>query len=247
MNSNNVKLLLVLLIVALIAAPYYFVIMPLMEKNEAIEKEITALQAEKSRLEAHVAHVDEYQQGVREYAEQIGVLLTPYPKSLPQEAAILFLDRTERHIPMRLDSAGFSARATEEVTRAKALPEGEEGVATTPAADDGAASAGLLMGTPLTSIKGDLTLSYQAEYKEFKDFLAFIRSYPERMLITRLSANFGKERSRVEGTLSLTMYAIDGEGRPEVEVVNPGFDTGSRNIFIPAPGEPSIPQAIGGE
>lgn len=104
-------------------------------------------------------------------------------------------------------------------------------------------SFGELVREPEEGIKGMCASSqilYSVNYKNFKEFLAYVQNYKDRMVISSLSAVYTGELDLVTGSLTLEQYAIAGEERKPVRLVKPSISEGSSNIFMQASGIASV-------
>ena len=92
------------------------------------------------------------------------------------------------------------------------------------------------LGLGLTGIQTQTRFAYDAGYEEFKDFLKYIADYHDRMVITELEASYSGEMNLVSGNLTLSQYALKGEGRNAVQFLEPNMIQGTTNVFKQASG-----------
>ena len=238
LSERDKKLLLVLVLVAVICLPYFFIIQPYMDKNNQIATEITELQSQKRYLEDLTLNEDVYAQAAKDVVVLTQELLSRFPSDIPQEASILFINNTEKAIPIRLHQVTFgedvSAQITSEATEEQVEAvegemgwEGDEGVIEE--VTETVAISGNLAGTAT-----ETKFSFEAGYKEYKDFLNFILNYNDRMVITGMTATYGMDV--VTGSFTLKQYAIKGDSRPPVSFLEPNLMHGTTNVFMQAAG-----------
>lgn len=238
LNEKDKKLLLVLIIVAIIFLPYFFIIQPLMDKNTRIEAEIKELQGQKSYLEELTLSQDVYGEASKEIAVLEQELLSRFPSDIPQEAGILFINNTEKTIPIRLHQVTFGDDVAAQITSSADAAQID---AIEQQTGDVTNDEVIEEVTETVAISGDLAgkstetqFSFEAGYKEYKDFLNYILNYNDRMVITDMTATFGMDG--VSGSFTLKQYAISGENRPPVKFLEPNLMHGTTNVFLQAAG-----------
>lgn len=240
LSERDRKLLLILVIVIIVCAPYFFVIQPLMDKVDSLGKEISDLNAQVKYREELALMEEEYGKAAEQMAAMETELLSKFPSDLPQEASILFIHNTEQMIPISLYQVAFGDDVAAQVTSAaeeQAIEdvEAETGDTTqTEVIEDNTQTTSLGLG--LTGIQTQTRFAYDAGYEEFKDFLKYIADYHDRMVITELEASYSGEMNLVSGNLTLSQYALKGEGRNTVQFLEPNMIQGTTNVFKQASG-----------
>ncbi|MGN0388267.1 MAG: type II secretion system protein GspM [Suilimivivens sp.] len=240
LSERDKKLLLILVIVIIVCVPYFFIIQPLMDKVDNLGKEISDLNAQVKYREELALMEEEYGKAAEQMAEMETELLSKFPSDLPQEASILFIHNTEQMIPISLYQVAFGDDVAAQVTSAaeeQAIEdvEAETGDTTqTEVIEDNTQTTSLGLG--LTGIQTQTRFAYDAGYEEFKDFLKYIADYHDRMVITELEASYSGEMNLVSGNLTLSQYALKGEGRNAVQFLEPNMIQGTTNVFKQASG-----------
>ena len=240
LSERDRKLLLILVIVIIVCAPYFFVIQPLMDKVDSLGKEISDLNAQVKYREELALMEEEYGKAAEQMAAMETELLSKFPSDLPQEASILFIHNTEQVIPISLYQVAFGDDVAAQVTstaeeQAIEDVEAETGDTTqTEVIEDNTQTTSLGLG--LTGIQTQTRFAYDAGYEEFKDFLKYIADYHDRMVITELEASYSGEMNLVSGNLTLSQYALKGEGRNAVQFLEPNMIQGTTNVFKQASG-----------
>jgi len=223
MTDQQKKLLLFLLIGAIVAIPYFFIIQPQMERADFLRSEIRTLEQRRAILEGHRDKMPEYQVALGEMHLMKNEYFAHYPSELPQEATILFIDATEKRLPITMKQIGLSADTLSPVTSANSANAHA-------AVMEIASNEPLIEG--LNGIKNTTALSYECSYENFKRFLKYIEEYKSRIVIPNMSISFNEETGMVSGSLTLIQYAIDGEGRDRVISKDPFMQLGTPNIFV---------------
>lgn len=240
LSERDKKLLLILVIVIIVCVPYFFVIQPLMDKVDNLGKEISDLNAQVKYREELALMEEEYGKAAEQMAAMETELLSKFPSDLPQEASILFIHNTEQMIPISLYQVAFGDDVAAQVTSAaeeQAIEdvEAETGDTTqTEVIEDNTQTTSLGLG--LTGIQTQTRFAYDAGYEEFKDFLKYIADYHDRMVITELEASYSGEMNLVSGNMTLSQYALKGEGRNAVQFLEPNMIQGTTNVFKQASG-----------
>lgn len=240
LSERDKKLLLILVIVIIVCVPYFFIIQPLMDKVDNLGKEISDLNAQVKYKEELALMEEEYGKAAEQMAAMETELLSKFPSDLPQEASILFIHNTEQMIPISLYQVAFGDDVAAQVTSAAeeqaiADVEAETGDTTqTEVIEDNTQTTSLGLG--LTGIQTQTRFAYDAGYEEFKDFLKYIADYHDRMVITELEASYSGEMNLVSGNLTLSQYALKGEGRNAVQFLEPNMIQGTTNVFKQASG-----------
>jgi hypothetical protein len=237
-TPGQIKLLLVILIVAVLGLPYYLVVMPARQASASLQNSISSLQTEKANLEAARLREPEYIAGIAENEKKANEILKRYPRALPQEASVLFIVATEELIPgLRLDSVSFGTPSDKQITGVIIDEYGN--AVPVESGEDAAIDANVTVtpiGAILTAATMDLNFNYSVGYSEFKDFFSYILAYDERRVIKNISVNFDPANQRVMGNFALSIFAVNGPGRPPVVIAAPDFELGARNIFLQARG-----------
>ena len=240
LSERDKKLLLILVIVIIVCVPYFFIIQPLMDKVDSLGKEISDLNAQVKYREKLALMEEEYGKAAEQMAAMETELLSKFPSDLPQEASILFIHNTEQVIPISLYQVAFGDDVAAQVTstaeeQAIEDVEAETGDTTqTEVIEDNTQTTSLGLG--LTGIQTQTRFAYDAGYEEFKDFLKYIADYHDRMVITELEASYSGEMNLVSGNLTLSQYALKGEGRNAVQFLEPNMIQGTTNVFKQASG-----------
>lgn len=240
LSDRDKKLLLVLVIVIIICIPYFFVIQPLIEKSEKLDKEIADLESKLSYQEELALREEEYGAASEQLAMLEEDLLAKFPSDLPQEASLLFIHNTEQLIPISLYQVSFGDDVAAQITsasEAQAIADVEEATGDTTnneVIEDNTTAQSI--GGGLTGLEAQTRFAYDASYDQFKDFLKYIADYHHRMVITELEASYSGEVEMVSGNLTLKQYALIGDERDGVQIQEPDMVQGSTNVFKQASG-----------
>lgn len=240
LTEKDKNLLLILAVIAAFCLPLVLLVQPAMNKCEALTREISELQSRKSYLDQIVAAGSTYQEEAENIAVKKEELMNRFPSDIPQEASLLFMDNTEKKIPISLYQVGFGEDVAMQMTSAPTQEAIDQVEADTGDVTDDSVYADTTSQTAVTSgltgISTSTDFSYTAGYEEFKEFLDYIENYNDRMVITSLTASYAMDMNQVNGNFTLIQYALKGEDRNPVSFLEPEMIQGTNNIFMQASG-----------
>lgn len=240
LTEKDKNLLLMLAVIAAFCLPLVLLVQPAMNKCEALTREISELQSRKSYLDQIVAAGSTYQEEAENIAVKKEELMNRFPSDIPQEASLLFMDNTEKKIPISLYQVGFGEDVAMQMTSAPTQEAIDQVEADTWDVTDDSVYADTTSQTAVTSgltgISTSTDFSYTAGYEEFKEFLDYIENYNDRMVITSLTASYAMDMNQVNGNFTLIQYALKGEDRNPVSFLEPEMLQGTNNIFTQASG-----------
>ena len=240
LTEKDKNLLLILAVIATFCLPLVLLVQPAMNKCEALTREISELQSRKSYLDQIVAAGSTYQEEAENITVKKEELMNRFPSDIPQEASLLFMDNTEKKIPISLYQVGFGEDVAMQMTSAPTQEAIAQVEADTGDVTDDSVYADTTSQTAVTSgltgISTSTDFSYTAGYEEFKEFLDYIENYNDRMVITSLTASYAMDMNQVNGNFTLIQYALKGEDRNPVSFLEPEMIQGTNNIFTQASG-----------
>lgn len=240
LTEKDKNLLLILAVIAAFCLPLVLLVQPAMNKCEALTHEISELQSRKSYLDQIVAAGSTYQEEAENIAVKKEELMNRFPSDIPQEASLLFMDNTEKKLPISLYQVGFGEDVAMQMTSAPTQEAIDQVEADTGDVTDDSVYADTTSQTAVTSgltgISTSTDFSYTAGYEEFKEFLDYIENYNDRMVITSLTASYAMDMNQVNGNFTLIQYALKGEDRNPVSFLEPEMIQGTNNIFTQASG-----------
>ena len=240
LTEKDKNLLLILAVIAAFCLPLVLLVQPAMNKCEALTREISELQSRKSYLDQIVAAGSTYQEEAENIAVKKEELMNRFPSDIPQEASLLFMDNTEKKLPISLYQVGFGEDVAMQMTSAPTQEAIDQVEADTGDVTDDSVYADTTSQTAvasgLTGISTSTDFSYTAGYEEFKEFLDYIENYNDRMVITSLTASYAMDMNQVNGNFTLIQYALKGEDRNPVSFLEPEMIQGTNNIFTQASG-----------
>ncbi len=240
-NSREIKLILFLIIIVIGALSFFLYIQPTLEESRVIEDEIAALTTRKEQLTRWAADANGYREEIEATVEKEQEFFSRYPTELLQEDSLLFMAEAERVVPIGLYQVGFGEDVAAQITseaEAQAIEEVEEATgmedSTPEVIRDTTETTSL--GNGLQSITTTTRFTFTARYDDFKEFLEYILTYKDRMVIYDISVSYGSDMDLVSGNFTLNQYALTGPDRDPLTVTRPSISQGTTNIFMSAAG-----------
>ncbi len=249
MSSRDKRLLVYLGALLILAAAYFIVGKPFLDKIDALSGEKTQLQQELTEKREAFENKATYEQGIADSEKRIQEIMDRFPEDNADEKSIMFASHAEADIPIWFSQMTFaeetqnlvgggevqSASDTEQeqLEENVAAAEGEE------PSEEGEGSGSRGDGEGVTESRvgeligrdTELGLTFQVEYDNFKKFLAYIRDYEDRIVIKDLDISYNPFSDMVSGNLVLSQYAIIGDDRVLPEVETKVTEKGTDNIF----------------
>lgn len=248
MSDRDKKLLVYLGALIIIAATYFLVGRPFLDKIDQLSAEKTQLEMELNQKRSALENKEMYQQGIEEAATKIQSIIDQFPEDNSDEKSIMFVSHAEADIPAWFNQIKFAEETkmmvkgeeTESASDVEAAAEQEavaaaegETVDTTDASQtpDAGSERGNSGVGDLMYRDTQIGLSFQTQYDGFKNMLAYIRDYEDRMVIRDIDIVYNKAAGLVSGTLVLSQYALLGPDRILPEVETDVSNLGTSNVF----------------
>ncbi len=241
-SERDKKLLLILAFVAMAVLPYFLLIQKVVEKNDALQKENDALRARRSELQGYAAAQPTYISETERMIAEADEILKCFPSEYEQEADLMFLNKVETHIPILLTQVAFG-----EDTSAKMVSEGDrEQINEVEEEMDWESTDGehieqnieeKAVAADLIQQKVTTTYNYSASYEGYGQFLNYLKSYKDRMVVSNMTATYRDDVDRVTGSFTLLEYALVGTGRDNFEFNPPDYRQGSNCLFMESTGK----------
>ena len=249
MSDRDKKLLIDLGALVILAAAYFLVGKPYLDKIDSLSNEKNQLQSELSQKREAYENKETYEQGIAEAKEKINKIIEEFPEDNSDEKSIMFASHAEADIPIWFSQIKFaeetkkmingeevqsaSEEEAEQLEENVEMAEGEEDSAGESENDSEAGETGGSTGiSDLMYRDTELGLSFQTQYDGFKKLLTYIRDYEDRIVIKQIDVSYGDMTGLVTGTMVLSQYAILGPDRILPEVETGVEDLGTDIIFM---------------
>ena len=211
-SDRDKKLIVILLIAAVIALPYVFLIKPTGEKQAALEGEIATLQSRYDALCALNAQREFYLEEIDRLTAERETLIESYAPGIRQENIIMFLRDIELTFPMDMSAIGFGYNMV------------------TPISAETVDAEGNVIGA-IDAIKNQTTITYKCDYETIKKFLDFTLTNEYRMVVSSVTISYDPGTGKVGGAIILDQFAITGDGRVLPPADIPAMEHGNESIF----------------
>ncbi len=246
MSDRDKKLLVYLGALIILAAAYFLVGQPYLDKIDQQSGEKAALESELREKREAFENKPMYEQGIAEAQEKIDAIMAEFPEDNSDEKSIMFASHAETDIPIWFNQMRFaeetkmmisgqeeSASDVEQeqleenvaAAEGEAVPEGGEEV---PEAGGQRGGTGI---SELMYRDTELGLNFECKYDGFKKLLAYIRDYKDRLVIKEIEVTYSDTTGLVAGTMTLSQWAVLGPNRELPEVETDVDSLGTENVF----------------
>ncbi len=210
-KDRDVKILLLLLVVAIVVLPYVFFIKPTNEKIDSLTAEIQTLSERQAYLQVLDQNRDYYLKSIEVLNSARDKLIENYPGGIKQENTIVFLRNLELTNPLSMLVISFGDVGSIPVADAYVDQNGEEHEA-------------------LTALAQTNTINFVGTYEDMKTMLAFFNNYEERMVVSAISMD-KNQAGLLEGTFVVNQYAVLGTGKELAPAKIPAVEHGVVDVF----------------
>ncbi len=249
MSTRDKKLLVYLGALIILAAAYFLIGKPFLDKIDGLSNERTQLDATLREKREAYENQDMYKAGVESAHAEIQKIMDQFPEDNTDEKSIMFIHSAERDIPIWVSKIQFASETQnlmsgEEVQSASDVEQQqiEENVASAEGEGETVGESESGRGSEQTqqsSVAGlvardtELGVEFASQYDEFKKFLGYIRDYEDRIVIKDVELSYDQYSGLVHGNMVLSQYAILGEGRILPDVATGVDRLGTDNVFQP--------------
>ena len=216
--SDRDKKLVILLLIAAILGGSYWGFTKLSEKNKQYEADVRAYSIKYSDLVNKNANKKTYEADIVENTAAFNKVLSDFNTSLSQEQTLVFLSAVEKNTGVWLMQQ--SLESVSQVYQFGRI------TSTNPAK-----SGQRVYVTDNVGISTKTNVSYECSYDQLKDVLTYLRENGKKVTINSMSYTYAPALDKVTGTMSLSLYAIQGSERAPQEVDLREVFVGTDNIF----------------
>ena len=220
-NMNNMKYVFILIGVLALLASYFLVFTKYSTKNDEISDEIKVLKEDRDRLVDMNNNKGGIEKKTKEVNEMVNQELGKYDGGLSYKAEIIDAYNITQDVENQITKMDFKDNQTEEENYTfgqitSANPNGYSGDM-----------------TKYTSEKMSYSITTVSNYDQIKKTLKKVSDASgKRKVIKSISIKAGNEPDKIQMDLSVTEYAITGEGREPYIVVIPNYLESNENIFF---------------
>lgn len=244
MSERDKKLLVYLGALLIIAAAYFFVAKPYLDKIDKLNVEKSELSVQLNEKINAISKQEEYKNRIDKSKEDIQKIIDKFPEDTSDEKSIMFVVNTEKDVPIWISNMQFAEDTQGLVSGQESASDAEQAALEEKiAANDETYEASESVSSVETVSNNDigldnligkttlLNLTYTTNYSGFKNLLAYVRDYEDRMVISDLSVAFNPEVGTISGNIVLSQYAMLSPDRVLAEIETEVDRLGTSNIF----------------
>lgn len=216
-SDRDKKLLMVLLAVVIVIAAYMLGYQKFAEKTLLYQNESAKLHTVQKDLIEKTQNRAKYEADTAEFKKIYNSVFANYSSSISQDDSLEFLNKVEKITGAWIKGVTFS-EATNIYTFGQVR------------SSNPSANGTSVYKSDYKGYKTTLTISYEAEYSQWKQMINYINNYFSKNAIESMSMSYNVEDGTVTGTISVATYAVVGGDRKHV---SPSFalPVGTDNIF----------------
>ncbi|MDD6798544.1 MAG: hypothetical protein PUE71_09685 [Clostridia bacterium] len=216
-SDRDKKLLMVLLAVVIVIAAYMLGYQKFAEKTLLYQNESAKLHTVQKDLIEKTQNRAKYEADTAEFKKIYNSVFANYSSSINQDDSLEFLNKVEKITGAWIKGVTFS-EATNIYTFGQVR------------SSNPSANGTSVYKSDYKGYKTTLTISYEAEYSQWKQMINYINNYFSKNAIESMSMSYNVEDGTVTGTISIATYAVVGGDRKHV---SPSFalPVGTDNIF----------------
>lgn len=213
-SDRDKKLILFVLLVAIIALPIVLFINPRNKASKELDAQLDELNERYKYLKELSDKQPTYEAEITRLNAERDSLIEGFAGGVLTENTIMFLREIEKSDDhkVRSEVIGFVEDEETPVTEASVDENGNyvEG---------------------LTAIKSTITVDYSGEYPGVVEFLNYIFTYKDKMILSSISMELDEETNLIGGTFILDQYAISGNGKEVERTEIPDMLHGTKRLF----------------
>lgn len=258
MSDRDKKLLIYVGALVILAAAYFLVGKPYLDKYNELTAQKPELESTLAAKQEAYNNQGTYRDGIIQATNRIQQIMDEFPEDNSDEKSIMFAAHAETDVPMWFTKIKFadetkmmingeevqSASDVEAAAEQAQVAEAEAATGEESPAEGESAPAEGGEANPEAEQQADvgingiawrdteIGLDFQTQYAGFKDFLAYLRDYEDRIVVKTIDISYNPEMDMVSGTTVLSQYALLGEDRVLPDVVTDVEDFGTDNIFV---------------
>lgn len=232
-SERDKRIMYVILSIVIITATYFLGFTKFQEKKSEVEESNASLQVEVNNLRSMVSRQAEVEADTEDKSSKADKIYKEFPAEVRTQNAIYQLDKAEKKINgLHISSEGF--------TMDQIFYQGGQfnnGDGSTTAAQDSSTQSSDTKNaggadTGIIAKNASITISYHVSYKGLKDLIKFVNKNKERMKISEISFSSGDGQKNLECSMTIDMFAVEGNDKEYEEPDVPYIMSGKSNITI---------------
>lgn len=206
----------------------------LASKTETLTGENKSLQEEVNYLQDLSDHKQEYLDESDRMNAEMDEIKAQFPAKVLPENTIMYANGLESRFEVLLDSIGMQDAQIVGIEGASApqpAPAAEGGEENAAAANNAIASAA----TSISLYRSTSVFNYESSYRGLKDMVRYVNEDQDRKSVESLDVTYDSTTGNLTGVITMSMYALDGTGKPYEAPVVTGVTDGRDQIISSAP------------
>ena len=217
MSDRDKRLLLILLMVAILGGAFWGA-KKISDENATYEAQVTELKNKHSDLVNKNANKNKYVTDTEVNTAAFNKVFADFNTSISQEQTLMFLSTVEKNTGVWLKQQSLD-RVTEIYKFGSAR------------SSNPSKAGSIVYQTDNVGITTTTNVSYECSYAQLKTLLTYLRENGKKVTINSMSYSYSASTDMVNGSMSLSLYAIKGSDRPELDVDIKDVFIGTENIF----------------
>lgn len=209
LKQSEIRLLFLLVIVTMIMFSFQFGYKKNKDKTDGLTAENMVLETELSQYQEMQADEVSYQEGLEMFKKESEEILDAYGPGTTPEKTTDYITYLEDDTEAKIYNISFG----------------------TPNLFFTSASARNAENGVYEASNTQISLTYKADYSEFKEMIDYIQNYNERITIENVSIAFDQETGNLTGTLSMNWYTLTGTEKVYEDPIVDEIGIGKKNIF----------------
>lgn len=222
--QKQVKLIIVLVSLLIVACAYFFGFQRFNKKAELIRKENISLTTQRNELMEKSRNETAMTEEINIMREKYELIIDEFPSDLTQDKSIMFIYNLSKLAGMKINVIGLSE---------KEFFYSPFGYTDTPieTSTEGADTVQASSSQVLLGYKTKINISYSSTYDGLKKCISHINDNKDRMNVASFTAAFDQTSGILSGTMLIDFYALSGTDKEFEEPVIESVPIGTENIF----------------
>lgn len=219
-KGSDLKIFFLVFVLVIIVAvvAYVYLYMPLAEQRNTLLRENYDLEYQLIELKNMAVEEENFKKGINESQAAMQKVLNHYSAGNTPEKSIMMTNTLEKEVGVKFPNLSFSQPNLITTVKMPIITDTE----------DGGYSIGYY---DVSLLSETLSSNYECSYDQLKKLIDFIHVYPERMNINSISINYNGETRKLQGNVTLNLFAVTGTGKEYVAPDISGLSLGETNIF----------------
>lgn len=210
-RKRDIKLLLILAGIVLIAASYFLVYQSYMGKAQTAEAEAQQMAPRVAQLRGYEQNVSRYRSETSKDKETIAAQMKRYPTDVRPEDMVMYAQTLGRTCGLDISKITFADPVS--VLAYKSVD--SKGAGT----------------RALTAYERSMTISCNLSYQGLKQMIDTVNGSALRTTVNSISVSFDSETGQLTGNVQLNKYFITGDGDKYAPTAVPDMPLGKSNLF----------------